>query len=68
MHKIFGGSWHTGKQLILLQSTGRTGRLLDHERKAPRFPGITTDHERTGQEDTWSPVSQHLWQTRCAST
>jgi hypothetical protein len=34
MRKIFGGSWHTGKQLILFQSTGRTGSLLDHKRKA----------------------------------
>jgi pimeloyl-ACP methyl ester carboxylesterase len=40
MRKIFGGSWHTGRQMIFLQSSGRIGRLLDHEGKAPRSAGL----------------------------
>jgi hypothetical protein len=66
MHKNFGGSWHTGKQLTLLQSSGHTGRLLDHERNwralmPTSTRRVVTGHDARGQSIVLSdgPPPQH---------
>jgi len=42
----FRRSWHTGRQMIFLQSSGRIGRLLDM-RESSALRGPKADHERS---------------------